>query len=302
MDGSGYHNLGHRFDRFIDPARARPQVWRLLLGCVLALVVYGIVVSGIIALAWRFGGFNLDPGGLEALISGDTPASMAVVLATFAGMAIGPMVAVAALHTRSARTLFGPAATVLRDFVVAAGIMFGLLALSLVVWSFFYDALPNIDFSRWIVLLPLALLGVAIQTGAEEILFRGYLQQQLAARFASPLIWMILPAILFAFGHLDPTQSGLNTWLIVLAAGIFGLIAADLTYHSGSIGAAWGLHFANNTVALLIVGTSGTMTGLALYETPYDLSDTTAVATLIPIDIGILLLGWFLVRRFVRSR
>ncbi len=52
-----------------------------------------------------------------------------------------------------------------------------------------------------------------IQTGAEELVFRGYLQQQLAARFASPLIWMVLPALIFGAVHYDPATAGPNVWL-----------------------------------------------------------------------------------------
>ena len=39
---------------------------------------------------------------------------------------------------------------------------------------------------------------------AEEALFRGYLLQQLAVRNPSPLIWMVLPALVFAALHIDP--------------------------------------------------------------------------------------------------
>jgi uncharacterized protein len=47
------------------------------------------------------------------------------------------------------------------------------------------------------------------------------------------------------------------------AAATFGLIAADLTARTGSIGAAWGFHFANNTMAITILATDGTITGLS---------------------------------------
>jgi DNA-directed RNA polymerase subunit RPC12/RpoP len=51
-------------------------------------------------------------------------------------------------------------------------------------------------------------VGVLIQTGAEEVLFRGYLQQQLAARFASPIAWMVLPSAIFALPALPARDHG----------------------------------------------------------------------------------------------
>jgi membrane protease YdiL (CAAX protease family) len=69
--------------------------------------------------------------------------------------------------------------------------------------------------------LPLALVGVLIQTGAEEVLFRGYMQQQLAARFSSPILWMVLPSAIFAALHYQPEIMGDNTWLMMGAVFVF---------------------------------------------------------------------------------
>jgi membrane protease YdiL (CAAX protease family) len=116
--------------------------------------------------------------------------------------------------------------------------------------------------------LPLALVGVLIQTGAEEVLFRGYMQQQLAARFSSPLMWMVLPSAIFAALHYQPEIMGDNTWLMMAAVFVFALLAADLTAVTGTIGAAWAMHFVNNALAILVVATDGPLSGLALYIAP----------------------------------
>jgi hypothetical protein len=116
--------------------------------------------------------------------------------------------------------------------------------------------------------LPLALVGVLIQTGAEEVLFRGYMQQQLAARFSSPLMWMILPSAIFAALHYQPEIMGDNTWLMMAAVFVFAVLAADLTAVTGNIGAAWGMHFVNNALAILVVATDGPLSGLALFMAP----------------------------------
>jgi membrane protease YdiL (CAAX protease family) len=112
--------------------------------------------------------------------------------------------------------------------------------------------LPNIELSLWLSFLPLALVGVLIQTGAEEVLFRGYMQQQLAARFSSPMMWMVLPSAIFAALHYQPEIMGDNTWLMMAAVFVFAVLAADLTAVTGNIGAAWAMHFVNNALAILV--------------------------------------------------
>jgi hypothetical protein len=109
---------------------------------------------------------------------------------------------------------------------------------------------------------------VLIQTGAEEVLFRGYMQQQLAARFSSPIMWMVLPSAIFAALHYQPEIMGDNTWLMMAAVFVFAVLAADLTAVTGNIGAAWAMHFVNNALAILVVATDGPLSGLALYIAP----------------------------------
>jgi uncharacterized protein len=239
------------FDRFVAPARRRPQLWRFLAGMLLAVAIYTAWVVGVLALAYLLFAPDVDPIlWTNALVAAETPLGTLLLLLTFVGMALGPMAAARWLHGRTAGSLFGPRARTLHDFVVAAGIVFVVLGLSVGLWTLRFDAVPNLPVSTWAMVLPLTLLGLLVQTGAEEILFRGYMQSQLAARFRSPLVWLVLPSLLFGVVHYDPVSASGNAWLIVGAAATFGVVAADLTARTGSIGAAWGFHFANNTLAI----------------------------------------------------
>jgi uncharacterized protein len=214
-------------------------------------------------------------------------------------MALGPMLVARWIHKRPAGSRFGPRVRTLRDFAIAAGIVFAVLGVSLGLWSFQYDAVPNLPVSLWLLLLPLTLLGLVVQTGAEEVLFRGYLQSQLAARFRSPIAWLVIPSLLFGIVHFDPTRAGDNAWLVVASAATFGLLAADLTARTGSIGAAWGFHFANNTVAIAILSTDGTISGLSRWLTPYTLAELDGPGLIVALDVAMLILAWWLVRRAV---
>ncbi len=288
------------FAAYVAPATVRPQLWRLFLGLILCIFVYVAWVAGLLWTLWRLSGTERFAPWSEPILQGRTPGGTLVLLVTFLGMALGPILAARLLHKRSAGTLFGRGAVVLRDFATAAGIVLAVFAVGMALWALHFDAIPNVDFTLWLTLLPLSLAGILLQTGAEELVFRGYLQQQLAARFRSPLMWLVLPGLVFGLVHFDPVTSGGNVWLVILAATAFGLAAADLTAVTGSLGAAWGFHFANNAAALLFVALNGPLSGLALFKAPYAADDLEVLPGLILVDLGVLALTWALVRRAVR--
>jgi membrane protease YdiL (CAAX protease family) len=288
------------FTRFVAPARGHPQLWRLVLGAALIALCTLLGTAAIFGAGWFAMGTGED-GALWAdrMVSAETPLGTLLLLFSFAGMAAGAMLAARWVHKRPARTLFGPAVRVLRDFVGAWAVVGALMALSLALWSVSYDAVPGVAPLTWAALLPATLLGLAIQTGAEELVFRGYLQQQLAARFRSPLVWALLPSLLFGAIHYNPALPVEGALILMGAAALFGLAAADLTARTGSIGAAWGFHFANNLLAIAILSTEGTITGLALFRTPYAVDESASLDLLILADLGFLVLAWWLVRRVV---
>ena len=220
-------------EAFVAPARAKPQIWRLILGVLLAAFAY--IALSQVYFTVIFG--LLDPVQQEAIFSGNTVLTMFILLGSFAFMILGATLAARLLHSRGLGTLFGPRALFVPQFRRVALVLFGLgvLVALLPPWNMGEPYVPNLPFGTWAALLPLSLLGVLVQVSAEEIFFRGYLQQQLAARFASPLVWMGLPAILFAFGHYLPEEAGPNAWVVALWAGLFCLLMADLTARAGSL-------------------------------------------------------------------
>lgn len=287
-------------DAFVAPARRAPALWRTLVGAVLIVLLYGGALAAALgalvllfgrAEAYRLASEHLDP---------TTPAGTLTLLATFAAMGAAPMIVVRRLHRRGVATLFGRAPRVLRDFVVCAGVVGAFYALTVAAWSLVFDAVPSLAPATWLMLLPLTLLGLLVQTGAEELVFRGYLLQQLAARFRSPLVWLVVPSVLFGLVHYAPAVGGGNAWILVAGAALFGLFAADLTARSGSIGAAWGFHFANNVMALAVLATDGTITGVALYLTPYAADAEGPVRFALLVDYAMLAVAWALCRAVVR--
>jgi len=283
------------FNAYIAPARLYPQIWRLLLGIVLILFVY----SGFIGLVFWAGFAYVTPfkflSWANAVMTTQGAVPTLIMLFTFAGMALGPIIAAPACHMRGPGTLFGPFSITLRGFLTATGLVLVIYAIVSALSVLFEPPQNNLPLNEWLRYLPYALPLILIQTTAEELVFRGYLQQQLAARFKSRFFWMLLPSALFASLHWDPTM-GSNAWLVIIVVFAMALIAADLTEKTGSLGAAMGLHFANNIFALLFISVQDTITGLALYVTPFTKADTAALPLAIGIDLILLLAMWRILR------
>ncbi|TVP72870.1 MAG: CPBP family intramembrane metalloprotease [Rhodobacteraceae bacterium] len=290
------------FDRYVAPARLRPQLWRLLIGLALMMAIYMAWMGLVFGAVWLAQGGGALDAAFTRVGTGATPTGLILLLLTFTGMALGVFAATRWLHKRSIASLFGPKHIVLRDFALGFGIL-AIFALPGILWFFLtLDLTPNISLSVWLIFLPLALIGLLIQTGAEELVFRGYMQQQLAARFASRWVWMVLPSVVFGLVHYAPSEMGDSVWLIVFVTGFFGLIMADLTARSGSLGLAWGLHFANNLFAILLFTTGEALDGLALYRLPFSVRDTDQILPMLLIDIFGMILVWAACRYALRKR
>ncbi len=285
---------------FIAPARYYPQIWRIIVGIFAMFAAYILPIMLAFALVSIFlpaAAFNLQ----LALSEPVTPAAMLILLGTFLFMGLGA-VAAAAVHRRGLASLIGPFRPACRNFsrtIVLCVVVF--VVSGAVVTLIFPDApLPNMGLTEWLTYLPLALPLLLIQTGAEELVFRGYLMQQLAARFKSAIIWMGLPTILFGLAHTDPTIDPKLTALIICATGLFGLAAADLTRVTGNLGAAIGFHFTNNFFALFLVSIAGEMSGLSLYLAPFTMEDVDTLIPLMAVDMVVVVITWVLLRRWLR--
>ncbi|MBO6789192.1 MAG: CPBP family intramembrane metalloprotease [Dinoroseobacter sp.] len=285
---------------FFTPAKERSALWRLVLGIVIITSVFAATLGGFFGILVAIVGREAAPIWAANLQEPNTPVTTLAVLATFLGMAFATITGAFIAHRRGLASLIGQNGRVYGDFFRGAGIAMALLLMSLGWFLLRHDVVPNLPVTTWLIFLPLGLFGILVQTGAEELLFRGYLQQQLAARFSSPVAWMVLPAFLFGIAHFDPVNMGGSAYLMLIATFIFGLLAADLTAYTGSIAAAWGFHFANNCLALLAVSVPGSISGLSLYLTPFRFQDTEVLATMIGQDVAIMLIIWGLIRISLR--
>ncbi len=287
-------------ESLVAPARARPELWRLGVAIVIVGVFYTTLLITYLLLADAL----LPPS--DRLIAREdswaelnTPLSMIAVLLSFTTMTAATLIAARKMHRRGMMSMIGAPKPALRDFWRT---LRALIVLNAVLWVLIPDdteIIANLPFSIWLGWLPLGLLALLIQIGSEELLFRGYLQQQMAARFSTPLIWMVVPSVVFGALHYDPLYGQANAMVMAVGAGVFGLAAADLTARTGTLGPALALHFFNNFMAMFVVSLSGEMSGLALYTYPFDASSPLIVSEF-PVELAWILVSWLAARVALR--
>lgn len=278
-----------------DPALPSAELRRTVGGFMLV-----VVLSTVFVIAWML----VIPGVLIprevfATLPPTAPLNMLLTLSVFFCPAVALALVMRGLHRRRMLSLigdFGLAWGQFRKVVLVQGMV---LALAVALPSpGGLQPVQNLPWAQWLSWLPFALLALCVQVGIEELLFRGYLQSQLAARFASPVIWIGVPSILFALLHYAP-GSGANIWPIIAITFLFAVTAADLTARCGTLGPALAMHLVNNIGSLLLIGTLGDMQGLALYVVPTGLSDPNLMPFLV-LDAMLILIAWLGARIVLR--
>lgn len=288
-------------ESLVAPARESASLLRLTGGVV--LLVVGFILFGMMAsrLQWIFIPAERQAEWSEALYHASTPSAVLVNLFFFGLLIVALAFTTRLVHHRRWTTLIGRPALAMQQFLRVSKF---LVALSLLVYLLpapeVLQPSLNLAIGLWMLYLPLTLLGLLLQTGAEELVFRGYLQSQLAARFRSPFVWMTVPSAIFGMLHFNPGVDETAAWLVVFWAFAFGLAAADLTARSGTLGAALALHMVNNFVAIALVAPQDSFDGLALYTMPFSMSDTDLLLAWMPVEMMMLLCSWLAARLALR--
>jgi membrane protease YdiL (CAAX protease family) len=282
------------------PAQSSSEVWRVCVGLVLIVIIMFGLMQAILFLVKSSFGEDTYFDVLVGVNLAQTPWTLLMLLALMGLMGVATFVVTETLHGRRAFELLGPPDLFVRQFWQVLRILLPLM-LVLQLLPLYLDRVPGLPFGTWMAFLPLTLLGLLIQTGSEELLFRGYLQSNLAARFRNPLIWMFLPSAIFALGHHAPETYGANAWIITAWSFVFGLFAADLTARSGSLGPALALHFVNNLFAIAVTSLNGEMSGLALRTLPFGPDAEGQIRALLYIDFIVMVIGWLSARLALRA-
>ncbi|HEY0213585.1 MAG TPA: type II CAAX endopeptidase family protein [Paenirhodobacter sp.] len=283
---------------FYAPARPAAQIWRTVAGLGLIVVLYWSALIGALHLFRWIAGEAAYLRLAITLAQAATPGGVVLMLATFAPLALAVALVTRTLHDRAVATLFGPGAA--RNAWRSAAPLIGLSLAILPLALLDPNTAQSTPFGTLLAWAPLALPLLLVQITAEEMVFRGYLLQQMAARWRSPWLWMVAPSVLFGALHFDPGTYGPMAFWPVLWATVFGCLAADLTARTGNLGAAIGLHFANNLSAIFLLGLYGELDGLSLFTVVIDPRDPVALAPYMATDAVSMLVSWLALRLILR--
>lgn len=209
-----------------------------------------------------------NPVLIDDFIDGTTPTAVRWNLAAFAIYTALLLFMVRRLHRVSLRDLIGAIRPACRQFWRVSIYLSPLYAILVLPSAFASDAVQQFPFTTWLSLLPAILPLLFVQISAEELVFRGYLQSHLAALCKYPIIWIGVPSFLFGLIHYDPASPAYSAWAYVAWAACLGLVCADLTARSGTLGPAFAVHFVNNISALVILAADDWLYGAALFVWP----------------------------------
>lgn len=228
--------------------RGKPGFFRYLAGALLAL-----------AISLFFGQIFSVVGAL--LIASQSVAA-AIVKTTFFGFIVSllliPLIP-ALLNQRPWWSIAMPARKIeLTDLAAGAGTaIVTMLALNLVGYLIEPGAyhFQGLDPGSWIPMLLIAAVAFFVQASTEEMVYRGYLAQFVAAFTHSPLLILGIPAFAFSLPHFG-NVAGASGFLGLLPYIVMGLTYGVIAWRSGSLWMGAGVHLANNWFVTMFVGTA----------------------------------------------
>ncbi|MBZ9823231.1 CPBP family intramembrane glutamic endopeptidase [Mesorhizobium sp. CA4] len=247
------------FERYRRSPNEKTTLPRLFFGTAI-VIAFWMAATALVLFAgtylyivWRLPGPSTGQYMQDFLAS---PIGILSALSSFAGIWIGLWVAMRLLHSEPLAALFGVSRRIAGgDFLkgLVAVLITSLLSEVLLYWLQPEIARGPIAFSSWLLfLVPIALLAF-LQTSSEEMLFRGYLLRALACRFRSPLVWAVLPGLLFTSLHWNTASTLAINASVFISIGTFALLLTLLVYVTGNLGAGFGAHLGNNLTGFLLI-------------------------------------------------
>jgi len=209
------------------------------------------------------------------------------------------------VHGVPLRAFLGDPSRLISDFVSVLGAAAAAYAV-LIFLGWDASVATMRPFTGWLAFLPLALIGIFIQSGAEEIFYRGYLHHFCTYFLEKPILWILFPSLAFGLSHIFNDLSSPSTAAAyILWTTAFGVACVDLTARSGSIGAAWGLHMAVNTAALCLAAEDGApISAAALFifpeRTAEYVPDSGLIWIALAFELFFLFVLWLVARNAIR--
>jgi membrane protease YdiL (CAAX protease family) len=115
------------------------------------------------------------------------------------------------------------------------------------------DYVVNFDTTKFLILLPIAILLVPLQTSFEEYLFRGYMMQGLGIWVKNRWLPLLVTSILFGLMHIANPEIGKLGYILLIYYIGTGFFLGIMTLMDEGLELALGFHAANNLFGVLLV-------------------------------------------------
>jgi uncharacterized protein len=116
---------------------------------------------------------------------------------------------------------------------------------------------PDFTLKTLLIIGLIGFVGIFIQAGSEELLFRGFFTQFVRRITANKYLFIGIPSLLFAAPHIANITAFGGGAIVMLPYLISGVLYGWAAYRSGSLWMSIGLHLANNYTGLIMAGTKG---------------------------------------------
>jgi membrane protease YdiL (CAAX protease family) len=241
----------------------RPRLWRWIIGTLFIVTIWQVLGLGLTFLLASF--FGLDTELLFSTADEDLAAiralpawsSAATALISFLPLLFATLLTYRVILKKNIKSLFTS-----RDKYSYKRTWVGFASLALISITFgSFDLILNWDSytfsfkaSAFLPYLLIAFTLLPIQTTAEELFFRGWIQRWLDNGKKKQWSISILSGAIFSLPHLaNPEVAGNELFFPIISYGATGFMLAWVTYRDQSLELAIGAHFANNLLAVLLV-------------------------------------------------
>jgi membrane protease YdiL (CAAX protease family) len=232
--------------------KGEASLWRYCLGSLLVIVVFFLLSGvGMVPLVL------LAPEYKKSLSLSVIATLLNFVVAFFAIPLIVRLV-----HKRPSWSVAMPRLR-FESWNFLTGLWVGIAVAGLAAWLFSATGImqleqnPDFNLPTLLLLAVVGFVGIFIQAGSEEMLFRGYFTQFVRRFTSNRYLFIGLPALLFAAPHIA-NIAALGGSAFVLIPYIFsGLLYGWAAFRFGSLWMSVSIHLVNNYTGLVLVGTKG---------------------------------------------
>jgi uncharacterized protein len=227
------------------------SLWRFGLGCILILVMTGVLVT-------------LLSSPFKALEGTGAIGKFIVLNLSIFTLLAGLVLAVKWLQRRPLISLLTPTRFDLRRVWQGFTPIFVISCMLFLIEYLIYPGRfrLNVNADQWVAFVPFFLLLIPLQAATEELVFRGYLMQSLRTFTHRPWLIVAFSSILFTVVHLGNPEAKLGV-LAILQYTLMGTFFAIITLRDGRIELAIGAHAANNIFNAAIQNTDD-----SVFQTP----------------------------------